>query len=136
MVIKIFRAGCDVEAHEVPPFVGLSTTTEGVHAGEAVIDSGSETASEADRVSDVVERFRYTPEGGGVLERRITRQQPGGGHETGCANGTQGMVIVPPGDAAVRRIDVDGEQVWPEDAASDRVAELEAMLERMLAEQG
>ncbi len=118
MEVKVYKRGCDVECHSIPPFVGKTTTTEGRSSFGIEVDSGSESVSDADSVADVADRFRCTPELGAVLERHITRgSYVAGGRkfETYIGNGAIGMVIVPPDELPrVVRITVDGERVWPE----------------------
>lgn len=58
----------------------------------------------------VSETFSYSPDDGGILERTVRSS----GGKT-YANGTRGMVVIPPHDGAVVRVDVDGETVWPEE---------------------
>ena len=50
------------------------------------------------------------------------------------ANGTRGMVVVAPDEVgSVTRIEVDDVQVWPEEEDGGRIAELEALVERLTA---
>ena len=135
VLVKSYREGCDIESREIPPFAGESVTSEGQDFGTAHVRDGSTTAQEADRVADVRERFRFTPEGGGALERAVARYDAGRGQLSWrAANGTLGMRIVQPGDRTIRRITVDGEQVWPEeDDANGRIRELQEMVDRLLA---
>lgn len=132
MEIKAFRKGCAVESISVPPLVGTSRTREHTCLGTDLVD-GSDTTSSLDAVMAVTERFSFSPEGGGVLERTL---RTAGGEA--YANRTQGMVVIPAGDSSVVRVDVDGETVWPEDnggsdATLDRIG---TMLDSLGADDG
>ena len=119
MEIKVFRYGCRVESVSVPPLVGTSRTREHNALGTDLVD-GTDTTSSLDGIMAVTERFRFSPEAGGVLERTL---RTAGGEA--YANRTQGMVVIPAGDSSVVRVDVDGETVWPEDNAGGSDATLD-----------
>lgn len=135
MQVKVYRNGCDVEAHEIPPFVGKTTTWDGIDAGaERRIDCGNESESDADCIADIKERFRFSPDWGGVLERIIVRPDGREGFKSSYSNGTRGMVVIPPGGAdGVIRITVDGEQVWPELIDSGTIGMLENQITELLS---
>jgi hypothetical protein len=132
MEIKVFRSGCRVESVSVPPLVGVSRTREHNALGTDLVD-GTDTTSSLDGIMAVTERFSFSPEEGGILERTL---RTAGGEA--YANRTQGMVVIPAGDSSVTRVDVDGETVWPEDnggsdATLDRIG---SMLDSLDAEDG
>ena len=137
MRVKIYRTGCDVETHEIPQLAGKTVTRDGIDIDGTRVKCGSETESEVDDVADVIERFTFSPERGGFLERFVRRWEFVNGewcHIDRSANGTRGMVVVAPDEAgSVRRIEVDDVQVWPEEEDGGRIAELEALVERLTA---
>lgn len=139
MRVKIYRRGCDVETHEIPQLAGKTVTHDGTDVDGVLMRGGSETESDVDDVADIIERFTFTPEEGGVLERFVRRREFMGGewrHVDRIANGTADMVVIAPEEAgSVTRIDVDEIQVWPEggDDPEGRIAELEALAERLAA---
>lgn len=139
MRVKIYRAGCDIETHEIPQLAGKTVTRDGTDVDGTHLKGGSETESEIDGIADVVERFTFTLEEGGVLERIVRRWEYAGGecrYVDRYANGTRGMLVVAPEEAeTVTRVDVDDVQVWPEDGggADVRITELEALAGRLAA---
>lgn len=141
MRVKIYRGGCDVETHEIPPLVGRTITRDGIEVGTERLDCGSESEAEADDVADIIERFTFSPEEGGVLRRLVRkweRSDEGWRHVDRVANGTFDMVIIAPEETeAITRIDVDDVQAWPEeDTGGDRVRELEGLVDRLVSEAG
>lgn len=137
MRVKIYRQGCDIETHEIPQLAGKTVTRDGVDMDGARVKCGTETESEVDDVADVIERFTFSPERGGFLERFVRRWEFVNGewrHIDRSANGTRGMVVVAPDEVgSVRRIEVDDAQIWPEEEDGGRIAELEALVERLTA---
>lgn len=137
MRVKIYRQGCDIETHEIPQLAGKTVTRDGVDMDGARVKCGTETESEVDDVADVIERFTFSPERGGFLERFVRRWECVNGvwrHVDRGANGTRGMVVVAPEETgSVTRIEVDDVQVWPEEEDGGRIAELEALVERLTA---
>ena len=73
MRVKIYRQGCDIETHEIPQLAGKTVTRDGVDMDGARVKCGTETESEVDDVADVIERFTFSPERGGFLERFVRR---------------------------------------------------------------
>lgn len=137
MRVKIYREGCNVETHEIPQLAGKTVTRDGIDVEGTWVKCGTETESEVDDVADVIERFTFSPERGGFLERFVRRWEYVNGmwrHVDRGANGTRGMVVVAPDEVgSVRRIEVDDVQVWPEEEDGGRIAELEALVERLTA---
>ena len=137
MRVKIYRAGCDVETHEIPQLAGKTVTRDGIDVDGTRVKCGTETESEVDDVADVIERFTFSPERGGFLERFVRRWEYASGewrHVDRSANGTRGMVVVAPEETgSITRIEVDDVQVWPEEEDGGRIAELEALVERLTA---
>lgn len=137
MRVKIYREGCDVETHEIPQLAGKTVTRDGIDIDGTRVKGGTETESEVDDVADVIERFTFSPERGGFLERIVRRWECVNGvwrHVDRGANGTRGMVVVSPDEVgSVARIEVDDVQVWPEEEDGGRIAELEALVERLMA---
>ncbi len=140
MRVKIYRQGCDVETHEIPQLAGKTVTRDGIDVDGTRVKCGTETESEVDDVADVIERFTFSPERGGFLERFVRRWEYVNGmwrHVDRGANGTRGMVVVAPDEVgSVTRIEVDDVQVWPEGEDGGRIAELEALVERLTAGAG
>lgn len=142
MRVKVYREGCDIETHEIPQLAGKTVTRDGVDVDGTHLKGGSETEAEVDNVADVIERFTFSPEEGGVLKRLVRKWEntpEGWRHVDRVANKTYGMVIVAPEEAeTVTRIDVDEVQVWPEDAddTDGRIAELEALAGHLAAGAG
>lgn len=137
MRLKIYREGCDVETHEIPQLAGKTVTRDGIDIDGTRVKCGTETESEVDDVADVIERFTFSPERGGFLERVVRRWECVNGvwrHVDRGANGTRGMVVVALDEVgSVKRIEVDDVQVWPEEEDGGRIAELEALVERLTA---
>ena len=137
MRVKIYREGCDVETHEIPQLAGKTVTRDGIDIDGTRVKCGTETESEVDDVADVIERFTFSPERGGFLERFVRRWECVNGvwrHVDRGANGTRGMVVVALDEVgSVKRIEVDDVQVWPEEEDGGRIAELEALVERLTA---
>ena len=140
MRVKIYREGCDVETHEIPQLAGKTVTRDGIDVEGTRVKCGTETESEVDDVADVIERFTFSPERGGFLERFVRRWECVNGvwrHVDRGANGTRGMVVVAPDEVeSITHIEVDDVQVWPEGEDGGRIAELEALVERLTAGAG
>ena len=105
MRVKIYRQGCDVETHEIPQLAGKTVTRDGIDVDGTRVKCGTETESEVDDVADVIERFTFSPERGGFLERFVRRWEYVNGmwrHVDRGANGTRGMVVVAPDEVGVR----------------------------------
>ena len=128
MRVKIYREGCDVETHEIPQLAGKTVTRDGVDMDGARVKCGTETESEVDDVADVIERFTFTPERGGFLERFVRRWEYASGEWRHVDRSAPDEV------GSVRRIEVDDVQVWPEEEDGGRIAELEALVERLTTE--
>lgn len=139
MRVKIYRQGCDVETHEIPQLAGKTVTHDGIDIDGTRVQCGSETESEVDDVADVIERFTFSPEKGGTLKRMVRKwlhTERGWGYVDVVANNAYDVVVVAPDEVeSVTHIEVDDVQVWPEEDGG-RIAELEALVERLTAGAG
>ena len=115
-------------------------TRDGIDIDGTRVKCGSETESEVDDVADVIERFTYSPEKGGALKwvvRKWMHTEGGWGYVDEVANNAYDVVVVASDEAgSVKRIEVDDVQVWPEEEDGGRIAELEALVERLTAGAG
>ena len=140
MRVKIYRKGCDVETHEIPQLAGKTVTRDGIDIDGTRVKCGSETESEVDDVADVIERFTFSPEKGGALKRVVRKwmhTEGGWGYVDEVANNAYDVAVVAPDEVgSVKRIEVDDVQVWPEGEDGGRIAELEALVERLTAGAG
>lgn len=137
MEVKVYKRaedGVDIASHAIPPYVGRSVTRDDVDMGDGVrVECGSETTADVDKVSDICDRFRFSPAKGGYLERTVTG--PTGTHFT---NYTKERRIIRPEEVPdIIRITLDGEQVWPKEVAVDagRIEDIVSRIEAELEEE-
>ena len=135
MEVKIYKRaedGLDIASHAIPPYVGRSVTRDDVDMGDGVrVECGTETTADVDELSDVSDRFRFSPVKGGFLERTVTG--PTGTH---YVNYSKGRCIIKPEEVPdIIRITLDGEQVWPDEVAVD-AGRIEDIVSRIEAELG
>jgi len=128
MEIKVYFNDGLIESHTIPEYAGkvFCDTDEKRHRDV--------TTSNADDIADIFERVRANDEGV-LFERAINiRSSHDAWVQEGIryANGTKGMYVVPKQRMQdVRRVCVDGEQVWPEPEDEDIAAAIER-LERVM----
>lgn len=134
MQVKVFRRGCNVETHEIPPYEGRGLTwPDPTLSGDIRLVGGSELVPGTEGVLDVVDRFEFDPMRGGRLSRRVRTERDWGGTPRAAVMVPSGysVVVAPEEVADVVRIDVDGEQVWPE-VRGGGVEEIRALAEQLV----
>lgn len=125
MEVKIYWKRGGIDAHRIPDYTGPAATDLDEKTARDT------TVSEADYVSEIIERVRVSEEG--VFLDRFKRvrmpSSPWVKSGTFPANGTKGMCIVGAEDMAdVLRVTCDDEQIWPEPEEDDLASELLASI--------
>jgi hypothetical protein len=125
VIVKIYWAKGGLDEHRIPEYTGeVQTNLDEKSAKDRSI-------SEADFVSEIIERVRAS-EDGVYLERYKRVRAPKVAWVTpgiSPQNGSKGMCIVGPEDMDdVLRVTVDDEQIWPEPEEDDLASELLASL--------